>query len=169
MGTPDIDTTPLGIIHARQPVVRQCVYPVTSFDVTWSDEEWEAAFSSPDWGLRVAEALRRYVDCGGFLFERVQLMEAGTEVDSDGTSVLLAVYHHPFWPERTGLRRRLDRRPMTDAGAATPEDAVAAEIAIYDISEPLGRYYELLVEDDRGVWWWGDGYPDLTEQPDPRA
>lgn len=109
------------------------------------------------------------MDGGGFLFEPVQLMEARAEVDSDGTPVLLAIYQHPSWPERTGLRLRLDRRSMTEEGAATPEDAVAGEIAIYDISEPLGRYYELLVEDDHGVWWWGDGYPGLTEQPDQRA
>src|ERR1700722_5728289 len=34
------------------------------------------------------------------------------------------------------------------------------------ISEPLGRQYDLLVEDADGVWWWGDGYPGLGEHPD---
>ena len=36
----------------------------------------------------------------------------------------------------------------------------------FEISEPLGRTYHLLVEDEAGVHWWGDGYRDLSEHPD---
>ena len=54
---------------------------------------------------------------------------------------------------------------MTD-NEPTPEESLAEEIALYEISEPIGRYYDLLIEDGEGVWWWGDGYPDLSEHPD---
>ena len=43
---------------------------------------------------------------------------------------------------------------------------LAAWIAVFEISEPLGRRYDLLVEDENGVSWWGDGYRDLSEHPD---
>jgi hypothetical protein len=43
----------------------------------------------------------------------------------------------------------------------TPEQALARQVAIFDVAEPLGAYYDLLVEDDQGVSWWGDGYPEL--------
>jgi hypothetical protein len=132
-----------------------------------TDEEWEAAVSSSDWGTRVAEALRNYFSSGGPLMEPVRLVEVNLDTDSDGTPVLLAIYLHPFWPERTGLRLRLDRdrRPLGDT-YDTPEESLAADIAYMRISEPLGRQYDLLVEDADGVWWWGDGYPELGEHPD---
>ena len=84
------------------------------------------------------------------------------ETDPDGVPV---VYDHPDWSKRSGLRRRLDR-PFGIAGGATPAEELAAEIG--EISEPLGRRYDLLVEGADGVWWWGDGYPNLTEHPDFR-
>ena len=37
-----------------------------------------------------------------------------------------------------------------------------------DIDEPLGRHWDLLVE-EQGVWWWGDGYPTLDEHPEMPA
>ncbi len=61
----------------------------------------------------------------------------------------------------------LDRPPLTGGRpGGLAEEAVAADIALFDISEPLGRMYDLLVEDGNGVWWWGDGYPGLMEHPD---
>src|SRR5580698_8384858 len=126
-----------------------------------TDEEWEAATSSPDWGTRVVDALRSYFGAGRPLMEPVRLIEASLETDTDGTPLLLVIYHHSYWPERTGLRLRLDPhlRPLTDT-ERTPEESLAADIAYMRISEPLGRQYDLLVEDADGVWWWGDGYPD---------
>jgi hypothetical protein len=49
---------------------------------------------------------------------------------------------------------------MRDTERCSKEQALAEEIAIYEISEPLGAYFYLLVEDSAGVWWWGDGYPE---------
>jgi hypothetical protein len=48
----------------------------------------------------------------------------------------------------------------------SPAEAMAEDIAVYEISEPLGRYFKILVDDGEGVWWWGDGFPDLTPDPD---
>jgi hypothetical protein len=31
---------------------------------------------------------------------------------------------------------------------------MAQDIAVFQISEPLGTYYYRLVEDDAGIWWW---------------
>jgi hypothetical protein len=115
----------------------------------------------------VLDALRRYFDEGKPLQEPARLIDATLHVDPDGTPVLLVIYEHPYWPERTGLRRRLDRAPDVGQGS-TPEEALAHEIAYCEISEALGRIYDLLVEDENGVWWWGDGYPDITEHPDLR-
>jgi len=131
------------------------------------DEEWRSIISAPDWGPRVAEALRRYFSEGRWLLAPVSLVSASMELDPDGTSVLLAIYDRAWSPKRIGLRRRLDREPMTNS-EATPEESLAEQIAVYEISEPLGRYYDLLVEDAEGVWWWGDGFPDLSEHPDFR-
>lgn len=115
----------------------------------------------PPFGQRVLEALRSYFREGNWLLEPANLVEAHLDSDPDGVPVLLAVYDHPNYGQRIGLRRRLDRWGP-DANA----EALAQDIAIYDISEPLGSYYELLVDDGRGVWWWGDGYPDIGEHPD---
>jgi hypothetical protein len=86
------------------------------------------------------------------------------EDDPDGTPVLLAIYDHPYYAKRIGLRRRLTDH-MRATEDCSREQALAEEIAVYEISEPLGAYFDLLVEDSAGVWWWGDGYPEL---PQPR-
>jgi hypothetical protein len=128
--------------------------------VTWTPEEWQEAAIEPDWGVRVADELRRYFGKGDPLLEAARLVNARVEVDSDGVPALLAVCDHPGWSERTWLRRRLNRMPFGAHDKDTPEASQAAEIAIYEISEPLGTYYYYsLVEDSSGVWWWGDGYP----------
>ena len=36
----------------------------------------------------------------------------------------------------------------------TPAEALAQDIAVYEISEPLGTYYDRLEEDASGIWWW---------------
>lgn len=115
--------------------------------------------AKPDWptiGERVLEALRTYFAEERWLLEPATLVEAQLEFDPDGVAVLRAIYDHPNYRQRLGLRRRLD----FDFHDREPEK-VAEQIAIYDISEPLGRYSELLVEDANGVWWWGDGFPEL--------
>lgn len=127
--------------------------------MSWTQEEWAAAASSPDWSAKVAKALVRYFEeKWEALFAQAKLISVSTETDSDGAPVLRAIYDHPHWPERTGLRRRLDRVPFAAQDEETPEGSTAATIAIYDISEPLGTLYEKLVPDEEGVWWWGDGY-----------
>ena len=119
----------------------------------WTYEQWEQADKGADWGTKVVDALKHYFDEGRWLLEPAELVDAGFEVDPDGVSVLLAVYDHPYSPKRIGLRRRLDKTPLTSgAPGAFPEEAVAADIAVFEISEPLGRYYDLLVEDSTGVW-----------------
>jgi hypothetical protein len=127
--------------------------------------DWTQTVSAPDWGDRVVEALVRYFRDGRRLSAPATLVEATTEFDTDGVPVLRAVYDHGWSQKRLGLRRRLDGEPMTD-NEPTPEESLAEEIALYEISEPIGRLYDLLVEEADGVWWWGDGYPDLSEHPD---
>lgn len=93
------------------------------------DEQWRSIVSAPDWGPRVAEALRRYFSEGRWLLAPAVLVSAGVEVDADGVSVLLAVYDHAWLPRRIGLRRRLDREPMPNS-EPTPEESLAEEIAV---------------------------------------
>lgn len=127
--------------------------------------DWTEIISAPDFGDRVVEALRRYFRDSGSLLARATLVDATSEFDPDGVPVLRAVYDHGWTDKRLGLRRRLDREPMVD-DQETPAQSLAAEIAVSEISEPIGRYYDLLVQEADGVWWWGDGYPDLSEHPD---
>ena len=131
-----------------------------------SDDEWKAAVTAPDWGERVLAALRRHFREGRPTLEAVRLIDASLDTDPDGVPVLLAVYEHAFWPERTGLRRRLDRWPVLLSPSDGLDEWLAGWIAWCEMGEPLGRRHDLLVEDDDGVWWWGDGYPDLTQHPD---
>jgi transcriptional regulator with XRE-family HTH domain len=136
--------------------------------VDWpSEDEWKAAITAPDWGERVLAEFRRYFAEGLPTLEPVQLIDASIDVDSDGVPVLLAIYHHAFWPERTGMRRRLDRTPVAGSpGEQSLVEWLVGHIAWLEMGEPLGRQHDLLVEDDNGVWWWGDGYPDITQHPD---
>lgn len=50
-------------------------------------------------------------------------------------------------------------------GHLIPSKEIASDV-IDQISEPLGRQADLLVE-EQGVWWWGDGYPDVGDSPYP--
>jgi hypothetical protein len=127
--------------------------------------DWTEIVSAPDFGDRVVEALVRYFRDSRSLLAPAALVNATSEFDPDGVPALRAIYDHGWTDKRLGLRRRLDREPMVD-DEETPAQSLAAEIAVYEISEPVGRYYDLLVEEAGGVWWWGDGYPDLSEHPD---
>jgi hypothetical protein len=139
---------------------------VTTGDIPLPDG-WADAITQDDWCALVAAAVHRHFAEGGWLLEPAVLLDAWCELDVDGMGVLRAVYQHPFWPQRTGLRRRLDTPPPLppDAGQGLA-DWLAAWIATFEISEPLGRMYDLLVEDETGVFWWGDGYRDISEHPD---
>lgn len=134
--------------------------------VSWSLDDWQEAVKAPDWGRRVLESLERYFSEDRWLLEPAQLVDVRLDTDSDGVPVILAVYDHLCYTKRIGLRRRLDKMPMSAQGEQNPEDSLAAEIALFNISAPLGRVSEILVEED-GVWWWGDGYPSDTELPPP--
>jgi hypothetical protein len=109
-----------------------------------------------DWAERVLVALRAYFEEGRPLLTPTRLVEARLTSDSDGMPVLVATSDRPDDERRIGLRRRLDQ-PEWDP------QALAEDIALYEISEPLGRYSEILVHDGHGVWWWGDGYPELSK------
>jgi hypothetical protein len=129
-------------------------------------EAWRAAVGGSEWGERVVEALREQMRDPERLLEPAVLVDAWTEDDHDGVPVLRAVYDHPFWPQRTGLRVRLDEPPFD---APRPGQELAAWLAANiadEIAEPLGRMYDLLVPDAAGVYWWGDGYRHISEHPD---
>ena len=117
-----------------------------------------------DWAERVLTALRDYFDEGRPLLTPTRLVEAHLTSDPDGTPVLEATSDRPDDERRIGLRRRLVRFTVPGQPEWDPK-SLAAEIAQYEISEPLGRYSEILVDDGRGVWWWGDGYPKLAKDP----
>jgi hypothetical protein len=126
----------------------------------------EEAATDPALGEAVVAELRRYFAEGRPLMEPATLLDAWVESDDDGVAVLRAVYEHAYWPERTGLRRRLDRPPTLAHAGATSAERLACDIAYLEISEPLGRMHDLLTPDDQGVHWWGDGYRQLSEHPD---
>ena len=60
----------------------------------------------------------------------------------------------PYCDRRIGLRLRLNDFPMTISEGRSPAEGMAENIALYEISEPLGTWAERLVEDSAGVWWW---------------
>jgi hypothetical protein len=128
----------------------------------WSEAEWARRIWSPEWAPKVVDALRRICAEGSGILEPVTLVSAELETTPEQESYVLAIYDHAWWDRRTGLRRKLNRIPMTVPPGMPPEEALALDIAQYDIAEPLGNYWDLLVEDEDGVWWWGDGYPELT-------
>jgi hypothetical protein len=114
----------------------------------------ETAMASPTWGRDVVEALRSYFADGGWLLAPAQLVDATLGTADNGTPAVIAIYDHPSYPERIGLKSRLDRPPMAIPQGMSPAEALAQDIAVYLISEPLGTYYHRLVEDDSGIWWW---------------
>jgi hypothetical protein len=112
------------------------------------------AMGSVTWGHDVVVALRRYFANGGWLLEPAQLIEARLGEADDGSPAVVAIYDHSLYPKRVGLRSRLDQAPMAIPEGMTPAEALAQDIAVYEISEPLGSYYDRLVEDASGIWWW---------------
>jgi hypothetical protein len=82
------------------------------------------------------------------------LVDSGLEVEPDGTPVLFAIYDHPYYDRRIGLRHRLNEFPLSIPEGRSPAEGMAENIALYEISEPLGTWAERLVEDGAGVWWW---------------
>jgi hypothetical protein len=121
-------------------------------------------FSSPKWGPDVVDALRKLLtaDERGML-GNVTLISAELERDVDGLAFLRAVYDDSNHQRRIGVRRQLDGKgPLAHMPGMSLAESMAYDIAHGDMAEPLGTYWYLLVEDDNGVWWWGDGYPGLT-------
>jgi hypothetical protein len=129
--------------------------------------DWDDVVRDPGWGLRVAKALQRYFSEGGpILLDPITLLEVRLDgLDPDGVPVIRTIYERGHFPGRLGYRRRLDRAPASGEPFEPLEDWMAEWIAVFDISEPLGRKMDLLVKEDDGVSWWGDGYPDLTQHP----
>jgi len=122
--------------------------------VAWSQEELRAEISSPEWGTKVLEALRRHFSEGRWLLEPAVLIDSGLEYEADGTPVLFAIYDHPYYDRRIGLRHWLNDFPMSVSEERSPAEAKAEDIAVFEISEPLGRWADRLKEDKDGVWWW---------------
>jgi hypothetical protein len=110
--------------------------------------------ASPSWGQDVVDALRRYFADGGWLLEPVSLVEVTLGEADDGSPAVVAIYDHSLYTERIGLKSRLDQSPMAIPKGSSPAEALAQDIAVYEISEPLGSYYDRLVEDENGIWWW---------------
>ena len=116
-------------------------------------DDLSAAMASPTWGQDVLAALRSYFDSGR-LIDPVRLVEATLGVSDDGSPAVIAIYDHPWYDRRVGLRSRLDQYPLSVYEGMSPAEPRAHDIAVYEISEPLGSYFDRLVEDDSGVWWW---------------
>jgi hypothetical protein len=74
-------------------------------------------------------------------------------VDSwaDGPDMFSVVYVHPLFDGLLGLRRRVE----FEAGIDTPEE-FGADVAEFDIAEPLGSIAKKLHPDSSGIHWWGD-------------
>ncbi len=122
-------------------------------------------FGTPEWAPQVVSALRTFLtsDRRDAELQTVTLIAADLERDADGVAFLRAIYDHSYHQRRIGLRRQLGNRgPLADMQGKTLAESFAYDIAHYDMAEPLGSYWYLLVEDGNGVWWWGDGYPGQT-------
>ena len=128
-----------------------------NYPLGWSDDQWNARIASPDWGPRVLNELQKLFEIRFHWLGSVTLISAGLEKDEGGVPVLVVIYDDTRWVKRVGLRRRLNRRPTAIFPDKSAEESTAIDIAMSDLSEPLGSIYEQLVPDEDGVWWWGDG------------
>jgi hypothetical protein len=102
----------------------------------------------------VVEALRVYFESGQWLMEPVQLVSAELEVDSEGHPYLMAIYDHPYYHDRLGYRRPLDREPFVLTDLGSPAESMAGMIAQYEISEPVAPVDGMSDPDDTGTRWW---------------
>ena len=117
-------------------------------------DDLAAAMGSATWGQDVLAALRGYFDSGRLRDPMVHLVEATLGVTDNGSPAVIAVYDHPWYDRRVGLRSRLDQCPMSIYEGMSAAESRAHDIAEHEIAEPLGTYCESLAEDDSGVWWW---------------
>jgi hypothetical protein len=85
-------------------------------------------------------------------------------VEEDG-SALRVVYDREGWDRRLGYRFRVSEVPADDFETGRDDVSGTAYDICSNLDEPLGRFWDLLVQED-GVWWWGDGYPGLDQHPD---
>lgn len=130
-----------------------------------SERPWDDRYSSPEWGTAVVEALRALFneDSSDNQIQNVIFIRADLERHADGVAFLRAIYDHADHERRIGVRRQLDGRgPLAEMQGVTLAESLAYDIAHYGMAEPLGSYWNLLVEDESGTWWWGDGYPGET-------
>jgi hypothetical protein len=83
---------------------------------------------------------------------------------------LRVVYRHPTHGGRLGARFVIEQRPEPVSLAREARVAEVLRVQLQEITDalgqPLGRSVDLLVLDEAGVQWWGDGYPDLSRHPD---
>lgn len=66
-------------------------------------DDSSAGMASATWGKDVLEALRKYFDSGR-LIDPVELVEATLSVTNDGSPAVIAIYDHPWYDRRVGLR-----------------------------------------------------------------
>jgi hypothetical protein len=64
--------------------------------MTWTQDDWERAVASPDWGERVAQALEDYFNSGKWLLEQAKLASVSTERDPTalqcyGSSMIIGI------------------------------------------------------------------------------
>jgi hypothetical protein len=129
-------------------------------------EAWDHAVADPDWPERVLNALQEIFGRKERLIDEVALVDSWIERSGSAgqaPAFLVATYRHPYDEHVIGLKRRLDEMPAAgDANSTSADDLarwLALWIANFDMAEPLGRQADLLVYDERGIGWWGDGYP----------
>ena len=121
------------------------------------------ATSEPSYAERVLQVIVGALsDPESLVEQNILYVDGWVERRPDGDAIRV-IY------DRDGADRRFGRRVIAAPDVYGQDPTSQGWAVAEDIDEPLGRHWDLLVE-EQGVWWWGDGYPTLDEHPEmPRV